>query len=118
MLTPISSTEATVLATSAMATSAMVWATGATTTARGRLSPRLSLSPTCTAMATDLDTSATDTTDLATEPTSMERGRLSPRLRLSPTTMVHTDSDTTDLATMVWATGASTTARGRLRLSP
>merc|ERR1712058_43658 len=59
-----------------------------------------------------------DTTDLATEPTSMARGRLSPRLRLSPTTMVHTDSDTTDLATMVWATGATTTARGRLRLSP
>merc|ERR1712112_364016 len=109
-LTPISSTEATVLVTLAMATSAMVWAMGATTTARGRLR----LSPTCTAMATDLDTSATDTTDLATEPTSMARGRLSPRLRLSPTTMVHTDSDTTDLATMVWATGATTTARGRL----
>merc|ERR1712243_325613 len=66
----------------------------------------------------DLDTSATDTTDLATEPTSMARGRLSPRLRLSPTTMVHTDSDITDLATMVWATGATTTERGRLRLSP
>merc|ERR1712080_68648 len=48
----------------------------------------------------------------------MARGRLSPMLRLSPTTMVHTDSDTTDLATMVWATGATTTARGRLRLSP
>merc|ERR1712090_72309 len=63
------------------------------------------------------DTSATDTTDLATEHTSMARGRLSPRLRLSPTTMVHTDSDTTDLATMVWATGATTTARGRLRPS-
>merc|ERR1712080_290729 len=30
----------------------------------------------------------------------------------------HLGTDTTDLATMVWATGATTTARGRLRLSP
>merc|ERR1711964_775152 len=93
-LTPISSTEATVLATTAtvLATTDTVWAT-VSTTARGR--PRLSLSP--TTATTDMDWA----TVLATEPTAtamdftMARGRLrpSPRLRLSPPTTVDTDTD-------------------------
>merc|ERR1711990_27717 len=86
-LTPISSTEATVLATTDT-----VWAT-VSTTARGR--PRLSLSP--TTATTDMDWA----TVLATGPTATAmdlttaRGRLrpSPRLRLSPTTTVDTDTD-------------------------
>merc|ERR1711972_1095976 len=79
-LTPTSSTEATVLATTATVSATTVWATESTT-ARGklRLSPRLRLSPT------------TATMDLATGPTATvmdfttARGRLrpSPRLRLS-----------------------------------
>merc|ERR1712189_41220 len=103
-LTPTSSTEATVLATTATVSATTVWATGSTT-ARGRLrlSPRLRLS--LTTATTDLDTM-----DLATGLTATvmdfttARGRLSPRLRLSPTTA------TTDLATTDLATGPTATA--------
>merc|ERR1711990_1065024 len=106
-LTPISSTEATVLATTDT-----VWAT-VFTTARGRLrlSLRLRLSP--TTANTDWDTTATV---LATVSTTA-RGR--PRLSLSPTTAT-TDMDwATVLATGPTATAMDfTTARGRLRPSP
>merc|ERR1711890_8634 len=77
------------------------------------------LSPTGTAMATDLDTSATDTTDWATGVTTMARGRLrlSPRLLLTPTfcMVATTDMDSDTLATV--AMEATITARGRLRPS-
>merc|ERR1712147_244000 len=92
------------------------------TTARGRLrlSPRLRLrlSPTCTDMATDLDTTAmaSATTVLDTGSTTA-RGklRLSPRLPLIPTCC----TDTAMVATGPTATPtamAITTARGMLRL--
>merc|ERR1712110_628202 len=88
----------------------MVLGTGGTTTARGRLrlSPRLRLrlSPTCTDMATDLDTTAmaSATTVLDTGSTTA-RGklRLSPRLPLIPTCC-------TDTATSMAATTAMDSA--------
>merc|ERR1712212_881684 len=116
-LTPTSSTEATVLATTAAD-----WATTAMATdftmARGRLrlSPRPRLSP--TTATTDLAT-----TDLATGPTAtatdftMARGkpRLSPRLPLSPTCCTVATGPTA-MATPPTATATEfTTARGRLR---
>merc|ERR1712110_417097 len=88
---------------------------GATTTERGRLSPRRRLSPGSTATDLDISAMASATMVWATAATTTARGRLSPRLRPSPTTMVDTDSDTTDLATAL-ATVAmedTTTARGR-----
>merc|ERR1712198_117284 len=78
-LTPTSSTEATVLATTATVSEATtVWAT-VSTMARGRLSPRLRLSPTT-------DTTDLDTMDLATGPTAtaMDFTTARGRLRLSP----------------------------------
>merc|ERR1711990_978151 len=113
-LTPISSTEATVLATTDTVRATVF------TTARGRLrlGPRLRLSP--TTATTDWDTTATvlATTDTvwATVSTTA-RGR--PRLSLSPTTAT-TDLDwATVLATGPTATAVDfTTARGRLRPSP
>merc|ERR1712020_158975 len=107
----------------AMASATTVLEPGSTT-ARGRLrlSPRLRLrlSPTCTDMATDLDTTA-----MASAATVLDTGsttargklRLSPRLPLIPTCC-------TDTATAMVATGptatptamAITTARGMLRL--
>merc|ERR1711981_1492484 len=121
-LTPTFSTEATVLATTAMASATMVLGTGDTTTARGRLRlrPRLRLSPTCTATAMDLATTAMASATTVLEPgstTARGRLRLSPRLPLIPTCC-------TDTATAMVATGptatptamAITTARGMLRL--
>merc|ERR1712130_371663 len=70
-LTPISSTEATVLATSAMASATV--AMGDTTTARGRPRPslRLLLTPTCCTVASTAMDSATATATVlaATGPT-------------------------------------------------
>merc|ERR1712212_677425 len=116
-LTPTFSTEATVLATTAMASATMVLGTGPTaTTARGRLrpSPRLRLSPTCTATATDLATTATTVSTTVLAPGStMERGRLrlSPRLPLILTCCTEATGPTPTAM-------AITTARGRLRLRP
>merc|ERR1712032_962598 len=106
-LTPTSSMEATVLATTAMD-----WATTAMATdftmARGRLrlSPMLRLSP--TTATTDLAT-----TDLATGPTAtamdftMARGRLRPRLTLT-TTVDTTAMDSATATATVLATGPTT----------
>merc|ERR1712090_84847 len=103
----------------AMALATMVWATVATTTERGRLSPRRRLSPGSTATDLDISAMASATMVWDTAATTTARGRLSPRLRPSPTTMVDTDSDTTDLATAsaTVAMGDTTTARGRPRPS-
>merc|ERR1712222_316969 len=114
-LTPTSSMEATVLATTAMD-----WATTAMATdftmARGRLRLSLRLSP--TTATTDLAT-----TDLATGPTAtamdftMARGRLrlSPRPLLIPTRCTVVTGPTA-MATPPMATATEfTTARGRLR---
>merc|ERR1712126_415558 len=118
-LTPISSTEATVLATTDMVSATMVWATGATTMARGRprLSPRLLLIPTCcTEATTAMDLATTAATTAMDWPTT-ERGRLrpSPRLLLIPTCCtVATDSATGPTATPT--STDITMERGRLRL--
>merc|ERR1712208_161450 len=68
---------------SAMASATMVWATAATTTARGRLSPRLRPSPT-TMVDTDSDTTdlATASATVAMGDTTTARGRPRPSLRL------------------------------------
>merc|ERR1712168_625209 len=92
---------------SAMASATMVWATAATTTARGRLSPRLRPSPT-TMVDTDSDT--TDLATVAMEDTTTARGRLRPSLRLllTPTccTVASTAMDSaTATATVLAATG-------------
>merc|ERR1712106_66478 len=94
-LTPTSSMEVMVLATTATVSATTDWATGPTTAkGRLRLSPRLRPSPTTATadLATaDLATATADlatATDLATAMAmdwSTARGRLSPRPLLSPT---------------------------------
>merc|ERR1712110_764394 len=132
-LTPTCSTEATVLASTAMASATMVLGTGPTaTTARGRLRLSLRLSPTCTATATDLATTAMASATTVLAPGStVERGklRLSPRLPLiltccteatgptatataTPTSMVATTvMDWATVTATVLATGDTTTDR-------
>merc|ERR1712226_1549134 len=93
----------------------MVWATGATTTARGRLRPslRLQLIPT-TMVDTDSDTTdlAIALATVAMEDTTTARGRLRPSLRLlTPTcfTVASTAMDSaTATATVLAATGPLT----------
>merc|ERR1712227_34994 len=95
------------------------WATGPTSTERGRprLSPRLLLIPTCcTEATTAMDLATTAATTAMDWPTT-ERGRLrpSPRLLLIPTCCtVATDSATGPTATPT--STDITMARGRLRL--
>merc|ERR1712110_1122761 len=96
-----------------MASATTVWAMAATTTttARGRLSPRLRPSPT-TMVDTDSDTTdlATALATVAMEDTTTARGRLRPSLRLllTPTcfTVASTAMDSaTATATVLAATG-------------
>merc|ERR1712096_369038 len=108
-LTPTFSTEATVLATTAMASATMVLGTGPTaTTARGelRLSPRLPLILTCCTEATGPTATATAT------PTAMAITTARGRLRLRPilTSMVATTvMDWATVTATVLATGDTTT---------
>merc|ERR1712121_191776 len=86
----------------------------------GRLSPRLRLSPTCTATATDLATTAMAAATTVLSPGStMERGRLrlSPRLPLILTCCTEATGPTAT-ATATPTAMAITTARGRLRPIP
>merc|ERR1712105_75321 len=98
---------------SAMASATMVWATAATTTARGRLSPRLRPSPT-TMVDTDSDTTdlatASDTVAMGDTTTARGRPRPSLRLLLTPTccTVASTAMDSaTATATVLAATGTT-----------
>merc|ERR1712106_857509 len=97
-LTPTSSMEVMVLATTATVSATTDWATGLTTArARLRLSPTMA--------TTDLATTelATATPDLATA-TAMELSTARGRLRLSPRPLLSPTMATTDLATTELAT--------------